>query len=258
VWCVPWNLPSERSVVKQVIDGVTFEVELGGETRTVRYIGIDLLEYQSEPEIWEEMTEKNRQLVEGKPVLLVEGLPKEEEGELLRYVLAESEFINLELVSSGYAVALSMPPDIHCDTTFQEAETAAILAQRGLWAPPPTPTRTLIPPTATISAFGPLVVMKVSQGTPWQEPDEFVEIYNSGTEPVQLEGWSISDNENHLFIFPKFVLGAVQFCRVYTNIYAPDHCGFSYYSPSPIWDDLNDCAYLKDKNGRLVDEFCYE
>jgi hypothetical protein len=190
--------------------------------------------------------------------LLLEGLPKEDDGDLLRYVLVEGTFANLELVQSGYAIASSMPPDTQCDALFQEAQSEAILAERGLWGPEATPTRTLRPPTATISAYGPLVVVKVSQGTEWQEPDEFVEIYNSGTQPIQLEGWSISDNENHLFVFPNFVLGPVQYCRVYTDLYAPWHCGFSYYSPGPIWDDTIDCAYLKDRDGRLVDQFCYE
>ncbi|MCC7130432.1 MAG: lamin tail domain-containing protein [Anaerolineae bacterium] len=257
-WCVPWNAASEQAVVTRVIDGVAFEVELHGEARRVRYIGIDLLEYQSEPQLWSEMTEKNRQLVEGKQVLLLEGVSKDDAAELLRYVLVDGRFANLELVRSGYAVALSMPPDTHCDRLFQEAQNGAILADRGLWGPEPTPTRTLRPPAATVSPYGPLVVVKVSQGTEWQEPDEFVEIFNSGSQPVQLEGWSISDNENHLFVFPRFVLGPKQYCRIYTNLYAPVHCGFSYYKPGPIWNDDYDCAYLKDKDGRLVDQFCYE
>lgn len=258
VWCVPWNSKSERVVVTRVIDGVTFEVSLNGEVRQVRYIGIDLLEYQSEPHIWKDMTEKNRQLIEGKQALLLEGIPKTEVAELLRYVLVDGLFANLELVRSGYAVAQSMPPDTQCDRLFKEAQSNAILAEQGLWGPKPTPTRTLKPPTATVSAYGPLVVMNVSQGTEWQEPDEFVEIFNSGSQPVQLEGWSISDNEHHLFVFPRFVLGPAQYCRVYTNLYAPGHCGFSYYKPGPIWNDDYDCVYLKDKDGRLVDQFCYE
>lgn len=257
-WCVPWNAKSEPAVVTDVIDGVTFEVKLGGEVRRVRYIGIDLLEFQSEPQTWYAMTEKNRQLVEGKQVLLLEGLSQDEGGDLLRYVLVEGVFANYELVRDGYAVARSAPPDTACDGLFEEAQKAAILAQRGLWRPKPTPTRTLRPPTATVSAYGPLVVVKVSQGTEWQEPDEFVEIFNSGSGPVQLEGWSISDSENHIFVFPRFVLGPAQYCRVYTNVYAPTHCGFSFYNPSPIWNDRFDCAYLKDKDGRLIDQFCYE
>lgn len=257
-WCVPWNARSEQAIVTNVIDGVTFEVKLHGEARRVRYIGIDLLEYQSEPQTWYEMTEKNRQLVQGKQVLLIEGLPQEEQEDLPRYVLVDGVFANYELVRSGYAVAQSMPPDTNCAKLFQEAQDAAILARRGLWGPAPTPTRTLRPPAATASAYGPLVIIGVSQGTEWQEPDEFVEIFNSGDQAVQLAGWSVSDNENHVFVFPKFVLGPAQYCRVYTNLYAPAHCGFSYFSPSPIWNNRFDCAYLKDKDGRLVDRFCYE
>lgn len=258
-WCVPWNSTSERAMVTRVIDGVTLEVLLDGETRWVRYIGVDLLEYEEDPTLWEKMTEKNRQLVDGRQILLVKGIAADEEdGEWLRYVIADGIFVNLEMVRSGYAIAQSTPPDVNCDELLLEAEEAAILGERGLWAPVPTPTRTLRPPTETASPSGPLVVVKVFQGTPWQEPDEFVEIYNPSGQPVQLEGWSISDQENHRFVFPNFILGPVQYCRVYTNLYAPENCGFSYYKPSPIWNNTGDCATLRDKNGRLIDEFCYD
>jgi endonuclease YncB( thermonuclease family) len=259
-WCVPWNSGAVRAYVMNVIDGVTIEVSSGGGIEQIRYIGIDMLEYTNEPEVWAAMTEKNRSLVEGKQALLIEGGAGGYEGDLpLRYVIVDDTFVNLELVQSGYAIAKSTPPFTSCDEVFAEAEIAAIADKRGLWAPDPTPTRTLIPPTPTVSPIGDVVVIKVFfLGTFWQEPDEFVEIYNSGTLPVQLEGWSLSDNQRHVFVYPNFVLGSNQYCRVYTNQYQPQNCGFSYFKPSPIWDNGGDCAYLKDSTGRLVDTFCYE
>ncbi len=89
-----------------------------------------------------------------------------------------------------------------------------------------------------------------SLGTLWQEPDEYIEIFNIGTQPVQLAGWSIRDAEGHAFIFPKFILGAGQYCRVLTDDYQPDHCGFSFYRPSPVWDNDGDCGYLQDSQGK--------
>ncbi len=102
-----------------------------------------------------------------------------------------------------------------------------------------------------------MIINVAYKGTIWQEPEEYVEVFNSGTQPIQLEGWSVSDIENHTFVFPKFVLQQGGFCRVYTNYYRPTECGFSFYRASPIWDNNGDCAYLKDSTGRLVDEFCY-
>ncbi len=259
-WCIPWNSRVARANVLDVVDGITIEVDLNGERKQVRYIGIDLLDYSDDWTNWARMTEKNQEIAAGKSVLLVEGVAgsANEEGILLRYVLAEDVFINYELVRTGYAVAASTPPDTVCDSAFQEAQTNAIKAMRGLWAPASTPTRTFPAPTATISTFGSLEVVNIAyRGSIWQEPEEYVEIYNMGSQPVQLDGWSIGDIRNHIYVFPKFILRAGEYCRVYTNLYRPQNCGFSFFSLSPIWDNEGDCAYLKDATGRLVDEFCY-
>jgi micrococcal nuclease len=259
-WCVPWNSETTRAQVLRVIDGITIEVELDGKVQQVRYIGVDLLEYDQDWRVWAESTEKNKQLVEGKSAVLIrENADQDVEGRLARYVIVEGIFVNQEMVASGYAIAQSTPPNTACDALFLEAETQAITAGLGLWAPTPTPTRTFPPPTATISTAGDVVVVKVAfRGTPWQEPEEFVEIYNSGISPVQIEGWSVRDIKNHVFVFPRFVLGPGQYCRVYTNIYSSQHCGFSFFNPAPIWENDGDCAYLKDKTGKLVNQFCYE
>ena len=259
-WCVPWNSKTARTAVLRVIDGVTIEVELDGKVEQVRYIGVDLLEYEQDYRVWVESTEKNKQLVEGKSALLIsDQSDTDAEGRLARYVIVEGVFVNLEMVASGYAIAQSTPPNTGCDSLLLEAETQAITAGLGLWAATPTPTRTFPPPTATISSAGDVVIVKVAfRGTAWQEPEEFVEIYNSGVSPVQLEGWSVNDIKRHVFVFPRFVLGPGQYCRVYTNLYSRQHCGFSYYNPAPIWENDGDCAYLKDKTGKQVNQFCYE
>ncbi len=259
-WCVPWNSKTVQAQVNRVIDGISIEVRLDGKLQQVRYTGVELLEYDQDWRVWAESTEKNRQLVEGKTVLLISGqADTDSQGRLRRYVIANGLFVNRAMVASGYAIAQSMPPDTGCDGQLLEAETQAITAGIGLWAATPTPTRTFPAPTATVPSAGDVVIVKVSfVGTAWQLPEQFVEIYNSGTSPVELEGWSVSDIRNHVFVFPRFVLGPGQYCRVYTNLYAPNHCGFSYYNPAPIWDKNGDCAYLKDKTGKLVDQFCYE
>jgi endonuclease YncB( thermonuclease family) len=259
-WCVPWNSKTDRAQVVRVIDGITIEVELDGKMQQVRYIGVDLLEYEQDWRVWAESTEKNKQLVEGKSALLIsDHADQDAEDRLARYVIVDGVFVNQAMVVSGYAIAQSTPPNTGCDSLLLEAETQAITAGLGLWAATPTPTRTFPPPTATISAAGDVVVVKVAfRGTAWQEPEEFVEIYNSGVSPVQLEGWSVRDIKNHVFVFPRFVLGPGQYCRVYTNLYSPQHCGFSFFNPAPIWENDGDCAYLKDKTGKLVNQFCYE
>ncbi len=117
---MPWNSPTERASVVRVIDGVTIEALVGGETLEVRYIGIDMLEYESDWTVWERSTAKNQELVEGEQVLLIEGLrDSDEEGRLLRFVMAGSVFVNQELIESGYAAAQNQPEDPSCAETFR-------------------------------------------------------------------------------------------------------------------------------------------
>ncbi len=260
-WCIPWNAPATYAQVLRIIDGVTIEVELDGRPMQVRYIGVDLLDYSQDEALWGRMAEENIALVGGKTVLLLKDRSESDlEGRLLRYVFAGGVFANRQMVTNGYAVAKSSPPDTSCDSLFLEAEQQAILAERGLWAPEPTPTRTIIPfARPTVSASGNILLVRVAhRGTPWQEPEEFAEIYNAGDEAVQLQGWSLRDNERHIFVFPRFVLGPGEYCRVYTDLYSPQHCGFTYNNPGPIWNNDGDCAYLKDPDGLLISTFCYD
>ena len=116
-WCVPWNSKTARAAVSRVIDGVTIEVELDGKVEQVRYIGVDLLEYEQDWRVWVESTEKNKQLVEGKSALLIsDQSDTDAEGRLARYVIVEGVFVNLEMVASGYAIAQSTPPNTGCDS----------------------------------------------------------------------------------------------------------------------------------------------
>ena len=259
-WCIPWNTTSNSAQVVKVIDGVNIEVDLDGEIVPVRYIGVDLLEFGDDASIWQRMMEKNQEMVGGKSVLLIKDRSEtDSSGRLLRYVLAGGDFVNLEMVSTGYAVAASAPPNQSCDAMFLEAQEQAVVAQVGLWAPAPTSTRVLLPsPTPTPLTTGPMLIgLIVNRGTPWQEPDEFVEVLNDGTEPIQLKGWTLRDEESYTFTFPSFVLGPGEHCRVYTNLYSPTTCGFSFFRQSPIWDDDADCAYLQDPLGETISLYCY-
>jgi endonuclease YncB( thermonuclease family) len=259
-WCIPWNTSSQYVQVTKVIDGVSFEAQVNGQQVTVDYIGLDLPEYDQDFSVWERAYQYNKSLVDGKSVLLVsDRTDRDELGHLRRYVLVDNVFVNQRMAAAGYAVAASTPPDIRCDSLLTEAEMQAISSKLGVWMPKPTPTRTMIAPTATSPAQGSVVIIKVSpRGTLWEEPEEYVEIFNAGTIAVQLKNWTLHDNDNHIFTFPGFILGPQQYCRVYTDLYRPQNCGFSYFSPSPIWDNHGDCASIMDADGNLVSKYCYE
>jgi hypothetical protein len=94
-------------------------------------------------------------------------------------------------------------------------------------------------------------------GSGSSEPDEYVEIENDDSFPIQLQNWTLRDEANHMFTFPSFVIQPNQTCRVYTNENHPEWCGFNYGSGSAIWNNTGDTAYLRDANGTLIDEYSY-
>ncbi|MBI4215651.1 MAG: thermonuclease family protein [Parcubacteria group bacterium] len=127
----------ENFLVTQVIDGDTIELENGVR---VRYIGIDT------PEIdWEnkesprncqglKALERNKQLVLNRRVRLKKDVSERDKyGRLLRYVYADGQLVNLELVKSGYAKTFAKSPDVRHKSLFKEAERLAKKSGIGIW-----------------------------------------------------------------------------------------------------------------------------
>jgi endonuclease YncB( thermonuclease family) len=106
---MPITLPNRDllapAIVVKVIDGDTVDVETRGETVRVRYFGSDA------PEVGEtcadEATSRNRELVEGKSVLLVEDeRERDPGGRLLRYVFTTNgRLVDEVLISEGLSKA---------------------------------------------------------------------------------------------------------------------------------------------------------
>lgn len=90
-----------------------------------------------------------------------------------------------------------------------------------------------------------------------QDPGEYVEICNDDTQPVPLEDWTLRNAANRMFTFPDYLIQPGQFCRIYTNEDHPEWCGFSFGNDSDVWNYDQDCVYLRDDEGILVDAYCY-
>ena len=123
-------------LVRRVIDGDTIELINGDR---VRYIGMDTPE-EVDPRkpvqcFAREAAERNRELVEGKTVVLYKDVsPRDQYGRLLAFIyLASGTFVNLELVKEGFAFNYPFPPDTSKEEEFRAAETAARASRLGLW-----------------------------------------------------------------------------------------------------------------------------
>ncbi len=130
------NIDESAVRVTRVIDGDTIELENGDK---VRYIGIDTPESKhptKEVEYFaQEAAGKNKELVEGRIVQLEKDVSETDRyGRLLRYVYVGDIFVNKYLVEEGYAQAVSYPPDIKYQESFQQAGKYAQEHKKGLWA----------------------------------------------------------------------------------------------------------------------------
>ena len=122
-------------LVSKVIDGDTIEIEGG---MKVRYIGIDTPETSHPTKgvqcFGRQATERNRQLVEGKKVILEKDISETDKyGRLLRYIWIGDQLVNEILVKEGFAFSSSYPPDIKYQEKFRQAEIQARESNKGLW-----------------------------------------------------------------------------------------------------------------------------
>jgi micrococcal nuclease len=125
--CIPSEAERTEAQVTRVIDGDTIEVDIGGQSFKVSYIGMDTPESTSEIEYFgPEATAFKVQMVEGKTVTLIKDASETDQFDrLLRYVIVGDFFVNYELVRQGFANTTTFPPDVACESVYLEAERLA-------------------------------------------------------------------------------------------------------------------------------------
>ncbi len=252
----------ETAVVIQIIDGDTIDVSLNGETKRVRYIGIDTPE--SGERYFTEATEANRLLLAGQTVTMVKDVSEVDRyGRLLRYIyLPDNTFVNARLVQDGWARATSYSPDTAYATEFAQLEVEAKAAKRGIWQ---TTTQLFLPMIVNGRQTAPspnasIVIVDIFYDglVPNTEADEYIEIMNVGDTAVNLQNWRINaDDEGQDFIFPSYDIQAGERCRIFTNQLDNQNCSFSFASGTPIWANSGECGYLYDPSNQLITKLCY-
>jgi micrococcal nuclease len=130
-----------RAQVLRVVDGDTIRVRLDGRTERVRYIGVDTPESVKPGTPVQCFAKRaaaaNAALVAGRSVRLVGDVEQRDRyGRLLAYVYRASDglFVNAELVRRGYAVTLTIPPNVAHAAEFGRLARGARRAGRGLWS----------------------------------------------------------------------------------------------------------------------------
>ena len=121
--CIPDISSYEVGTLIDIIDGDSIRVAIQGSVIEVRYIGIDTPEYNSDQrQAAVEATEANKKILSTSLVYLFKDQSEiDKYGRLLRYVIANDKFVNLELIRSRHARAKTYFPDTSCQSTFNQA-----------------------------------------------------------------------------------------------------------------------------------------
>lgn len=155
--------------------------------------------------------------------------------------------IFLPIISNSQSEPVTPTPETPTPTTETSTPTPVTPT-------PPTPTEpTPVPTTGNIAIVS--IFYDGVNGS--AEPDEYVLIQNQDPKSIQIQNWTLSDVAGHVFTFPNFLIQPGQYCRIYTNIYDPSTCGFSYRSGWAIWNNTGDTAYLRDSSGALISQKSY-
>lgn len=246
--------PDERSsgpVVTSVTDGDTFDVDLDGTVETVRIIGVNA------PESGEcfaaEATAFLREVIEGRRVDLVTDVSdRDQYGRLLRYVLVDGTDVGVELVRNGFALARRYPPDTDRAAILEVAQLDAQSADVGLWAPDACGAP---PGGAGRLGFG-QIRFDATGDDNTNLNDEWVQVVNLGSSPVELTGWGLKDESaSNRYAFPDgFVLRSGATVTVRTGC-GPDTATDLHWcqTGSAVWNNSGDTAFLLDPAGNIVD-----
>jgi micrococcal nuclease len=227
--------------VSRVIDGDTIQLEDGSK---VRYAGINAPE---EGEIyWREASQANNLLVGNKEVELEFGRRKtDEHGRLLAYVYVGRVLVQAELVKQGWAfVTRAQPLRRHLEllTKLQEEAKAA---GRGIWAKGDHRNK--------------LTVIEVHprQSRSAGANDEYVVFKNVGDVPLNMTGWSVSDETNRSYLIPQFMLKPGENLTLYTGTGKNTNSTLYWGLRRVIWNKSGDTVIVKDDTGHYVTTYTY-
>jgi len=227
---------ADAATVLQVLDGDTCQLD---DNRRVRYLGIDAPE-KGDPGA-EEATQANNTLVGGKKIRLELGKPgRDRDGRLLAYVFVGKTFVNEELLRQGHAY-VRRPIAAKYRAKLLSTQEEARQAGRGIWAG-------LTNHQIAISS----VHAKAEQGGRNNLNDEYIVIENRGEKPINLTGWTVSDESHHRYLFPKFTLLGGGKVALRTGLGKNSDTELFWGSRSVVWNDVVDTIFIRDADGKLV------
>jgi len=250
------------ATVTSVVDGDTIWVDLEGEAEKVRLLGIDTPEMSSDDCYAQEATDYLESLVFDEEVILVRDILNDDRDKydrLLRYVELNGVDINEKMIRDGYALYYDTYDVLRGDD-YADAELEAQSEVKGLWgdcdgAGEETDGSGDSDMTVLPSAESDIVINRVfyDGDVPLVESDEYVEIKNTGSESIDLQGYRIDGSKgDEYYVFQSLMLETGGSVRVYT-----DQGEYSFENNQAIWNNSGETCYLWDNEGGLVDSYSW-
>jgi hypothetical protein len=83
---------------------------------------------------------------------------------------------------------------------------------------------------------------------------EWVEITNTGRRAVNLDGWTLKDEDGHKFTFHHYRLDGRSTVRVHTGEGRDTRTDLFQDRRNYVWDNRSDTATLRNDHGRFIDD----
>jgi len=249
---MPFTKPIPKTttaIVSSVIDGDTVRLQTG---ESVRLLGINTPE-MGQP-FYDEASRRLKELLEGREVRLEADVEDEDRyGRLLRHIYAGSSLVNVEMVREGFANVYIIPPNTRYSSELEAAEEEARSSGRGIWQ-----LSKGVSSCIAIAYFR----WNAEENDCNNLNDEYVTFKNTCSEPIDMTGWTVKDEANHIYTFPSFSLMSGSTVTLYTGAGA-DTETLLYWdnrggSCNAVWNNDGDTLYLRDLNGNLVLSHSYE
>ncbi|MFC7841909.1 lamin tail domain-containing protein [Streptomyces sp. NPDC057382] len=83
---------------------------------------------------------------------------------------------------------------------------------------------------------------------------EWVEITNTARRAVNLDGWTLEDEDGHTYTFDRYRLEGRSTVRIHTGVGRDRATDLYQDRRHYVWDNRSDTATLRNHNDRLIDE----
>ena len=243
--------PPDEAVVIRVYDGDTITIATGD---PVRLRWVNTPELRPMEAFAEEARDLAASFVAGKLVQLSYADPiRDGYGRLIADVIIDGVSLEEKLLEAGFAHIMLIPPVEDGLEHLFEAQTMAREQRVGIWG------HDRYQGTLHITSFH-----ANGRGNDRADPNsEYLRVCNVTDEPINVEGYSITNIRRQSYSWPKLVIPAGHTVKVHSGrgehqTNPTEQLALYLNSDVPLWNNTRDLATIFDATGKQVDRRLHE